>query len=154
MPQPTPPPAFTIAWLVAQPEHVQKAILDGLSLPEQAALRYHWPAWARPEQLEPAGEILVDGCRCPCSTPAERSLPRRITGRLEVWRAGKKVYDLAVDIGAGFTIVESDTESLRLAKWSPSPWNADFRRSDDLCRPGPPTDRGQKSAHPLRRRCD
>jgi phage terminase large subunit-like protein len=56
MPQPTTAPTFTIAWLAAQPADVQAKILGQLSVHEQAALRYHWPAWARPEQLEPPGD--------------------------------------------------------------------------------------------------
>jgi hypothetical protein len=55
MPLPTPPEEFTISWLLKQPAEVQQAILSGLTTPEQAALRYHWRAWARPEQLEPPG---------------------------------------------------------------------------------------------------
>jgi hypothetical protein len=36
---------------------------------------------------------------------------------------------LDIEKGAGSTIVETETESLRLAKWSPSPWSAVSRRS-------------------------
>jgi hypothetical protein len=53
---PTTPSEFTIAWLAAQSANVQQAILGKLTVHEQAALRCHWPAWARAEQLEPAGD--------------------------------------------------------------------------------------------------
>jgi hypothetical protein len=68
------------------------------------------------------GEVLLEGCRCPVFEPCRALLARGIIGRLELWRAGKASWDLAVDIevGAGFTIIETDTQSLRLAKWVPA----------------------------------
>jgi predicted phage terminase large subunit-like protein len=52
---PTSPEEFTISWLLKQPAEVQRAILSGLTTLEQAALRYRWEFWARPDQLEPPG---------------------------------------------------------------------------------------------------
>jgi hypothetical protein len=78
-----------------------------------------------------ADEVLIGACRCPLLDSCRALLARGITGRLELWRAGKATFDAACDvqIGAQYTIIESETESLRLARWSPSPWNAVSRRS-------------------------
>jgi hypothetical protein len=78
-----------------------------------------------------AGDVLIKGCRCPLLDSCRALLARGISGRLELWRPGKATFDAACDVqvGAQHTIIETETESLRLARWSPSPWNAVFRRS-------------------------
>jgi len=42
--------------LASLPESERQARLDGLSDEVKAALRWHWPFWARPNQLEPTGD--------------------------------------------------------------------------------------------------
>jgi hypothetical protein len=78
-----------------------------------------------------AGEVLISACRCPLLDSCRALLSRGITGRLELWRAGKPTFDMACDVqvGAQYTFVESETESIRLVRWSPAPWNALSRRS-------------------------
>jgi hypothetical protein len=78
-----------------------------------------------------AGEVLIEACRCPLLDSCRELLTRNITGRLELWRGGKVTFDAACDVQAGaqYTIMESETESVRLVHWSPSPWNAISRRS-------------------------
>jgi hypothetical protein len=77
------------------------------------------------------GEALIESCRCPLHDSCRALLALGITGRLELWRAGKAMFDAACDIqvGAQYTIMESETESVRLVRWSPSPWNAISHRS-------------------------
>jgi len=43
----------------ALPPQSRKAIMAELSPDERAALAYHWPLWARPQQLPPEGDWLV-----------------------------------------------------------------------------------------------
>ena len=78
-----------------------------------------------------ADEVLISACRCPLLDSCRALLARGITGRLELWRVGKATFDVAceVQVGAQYTVVESETESVRLARWSPAPWNAVSRRS-------------------------
>lgn len=45
--------------LAALPEPERRAVLEGLSPADLAALEYAWPVWARPDQLPPI--ITVDG---------------------------------------------------------------------------------------------
>jgi hypothetical protein len=73
-----------------------------------------------------ADEILIGTCRCPLFDSCRALLARGITGRLELWRAGKATFDVACDVqvGAQYTVLESETESVRLGRWSPAPWNA------------------------------
>jgi hypothetical protein len=77
------------------------------------------------------GGVLIEACRCPLFDSCRALLARGVTGRLELWRAGKTTFDAACDIqvGAQYTVIESETESVRLVRWSPSPWNAISRRS-------------------------
>jgi hypothetical protein len=72
-----------------------------------------------------AGQVLLARSRCPL-LDACRAL-------LELWRPGNRSFDAAVDIevGAQWTILETETESLRLVRWTPSPWNALSRRGED-----------------------
>jgi hypothetical protein len=68
-----------------------------------------------------AGEVLLEGCRCPLFVACRALLAKGITGgRVELWRSGKAFWDLAVDItvGAKLTVVETETEGPRLGKWS------------------------------------
>jgi len=68
-----------------------------------------------------AGEVLLEGCRCPLFEACRALLAKGITGgRVELWRSGKASWDLAVDItvGAKLTVVETETEGPRLGKWS------------------------------------
>jgi hypothetical protein len=76
-------------------------------------------------------EVLIGACRCPLLDSCRALLARGITGRLELWRAGMATFDVACDVqvGAQYTVVESETESVRLVRWSPAPWNAVSRRS-------------------------
>ena len=78
-----------------------------------------------------ADEVLISACRSPLLDSCRALLARGITGRLELWRAGKATFDAACDIqlGAQYTVIESETESVRLARWSPAPWNAVSHRS-------------------------
>jgi len=78
-----------------------------------------------------AHEVLISACRCPLLDSCRALLARGITGRLELWRAGKATFDAACDVqvGAQYTVVESETESVRLVPWSPAPWNTVSRRS-------------------------
>lgn len=43
-------------FLASLPEAKRSELLDTLSVEDQAFLRYHWPFWARPTQLEPPGD--------------------------------------------------------------------------------------------------
>lgn len=49
-------PAFYLASL---PEHERNQLLTALDPEARAALRWHWPFWARPNQLEPEGHWRV-----------------------------------------------------------------------------------------------
>jgi phage terminase large subunit-like protein len=42
--------------LASLPEATRQAAIDALDIETKAALAYHWPFWARPNQLEPAGD--------------------------------------------------------------------------------------------------
>lgn len=42
--------------LAAMPAQAARLYLDGLSDGAVAALAYHWPFWARPQQLSPGGD--------------------------------------------------------------------------------------------------
>jgi hypothetical protein len=77
-----------------------------------------------------AGEVLIEACRCPLLDSCRALLAQGITGRLELWRAGKATFDAACDVQVGgqYTVIESETESARLVRWSPPPWNAVSRR--------------------------
>jgi hypothetical protein len=68
-----------------------------------------------------AGEVLRARARCPLFEACRALLAKGITGRLELWRAGKATFDAACDIevGAQHTIIETAEVSLRLAKWVP-----------------------------------
>jgi hypothetical protein len=70
-----------------------------------------------------AGETLVKGRRNPIFDAYRALLARGITGRLEVWRRGKRSADMQLDIerGAIFAIRETATESLRVVAWRPRP---------------------------------
>jgi hypothetical protein len=63
-----------------------------------------------------AGETLVEGCRNPIFDACRALLARGITGRLEIWRRGKKSADMQLDIekGAGKVICETAAQSLRV----------------------------------------
>jgi hypothetical protein len=78
-----------------------------------------------------ADEVLISACRCPLLDSCRALLARGITGRLELWRAGKATFDVACDVqvGAQYTVIESETESVRQIRWSPAPWDAVSRRS-------------------------
>jgi len=68
-----------------------------------------------------AGEVLLEGCRCPLFEACRALLAKGITGgRVELWRSGEASWALAVDItvGAKLTVVETETEGPRLGKWS------------------------------------
>jgi hypothetical protein len=75
-----------------------------------------------------AGETLVEGRRNPIFDACRALLARGITGRLEVWRQGKRSADMQLDIerGALFAIWETTTLSLRLVPWHP------WWRTDDV----------------------
>jgi hypothetical protein len=77
-----------------------------------------------------AGQVLLARSRCPLLDACRELLTQGLTGRLELWRPGNPSFDAAVDIqvGAQWTILETETESLRLVRWTPSPWNALSRR--------------------------
>jgi hypothetical protein len=68
-----------------------------------------------------AGEVLLDGVRVPVFDSCRMLLAMGIKGRLEVWRPGKTYWDIATDIerGAGLTVEESDTVSVRIVPWMP-----------------------------------
>jgi hypothetical protein len=70
-----------------------------------------------------AGEVLIEACKCPLFDSCRALLAQGITGRLELWRPGKTTFDAACDVqvGAQYTIIETETVSLRLAKWVPAP---------------------------------
>src|SRR5262249_29506705 len=60
-----------------------------------------------------AGEVLLEGCRCPLFEACRALLAKGITvGRLELWRSGMASWDLAVDVtvGAKLSVVETETE--------------------------------------------
>lgn len=42
--------------LAALPESERHSALEGLSTKDKTALRYHWPFWARPDQMAPEGD--------------------------------------------------------------------------------------------------
>jgi phage terminase large subunit-like protein len=42
--------------LASLPNHQREQALKGLSTELRAGLAYHWPFWARPNQLEPSGD--------------------------------------------------------------------------------------------------
>jgi hypothetical protein len=52
-------------------------------------------------------------------------------GRLELWCPGSTSFDVAAEIeeGAKWTILETETESIRFVRWAPSPWKGISRRS-------------------------
>jgi hypothetical protein len=81
-----------------------------------------------------ADDVLISACRCPLLDSCRTLLARGVTGRVELWRAGKSTFDVACDVqvGAQYTVVESETESLRLVRWFPAPWNAVSRRSIEV----------------------
>jgi hypothetical protein len=70
-----------------------------------------------------ADEILIAACRNPEFDACRVLLARDITGHLEMWRSGKTWWDLAVDIevGAGLTLRETETEGPRIVRWVPFP---------------------------------
>jgi hypothetical protein len=76
------------------------------------------------------GQTLLASSRCPLLDACRALLTRGVTGRLELWRSGRTSFDVAADIeeGAKWTILETETESLRLARWTPSPWKGISRR--------------------------
>src|SRR5262249_24499881 len=69
-----------------------------------------------------AHEVLISACRCPLLDSCRALLARGITGRLELWRAGKATFDAACDVGGGarHACGESKTEVVRLARWPPA----------------------------------
>ena len=54
MPQPL--NASPAQLLASLPEHQRQRLLDAIDEPTKAALAYHWPFWARPNQLPPQGD--------------------------------------------------------------------------------------------------
>jgi hypothetical protein len=77
-----------------------------------------------------AGQVLLARSRCPLIDACRALLARSFTGRLELWRPGNVSFDAAVNIevGAQWTFPETEAESLRLVRWTPSPWIALSRR--------------------------
>src|SRR5262249_61652625 len=67
-----------------------------------------------------AHEVLISACRCPLLDSCRALLARGITGRLELWRAGKATFDAACDVqvGARDTGVGSETGSAGRCHWS------------------------------------
>src|SRR5690348_13691576 len=58
-------PASDAALIAALPEEEQRKVLAGLSAEELLSLQWHWPLWARPDQLPPPGNwrtwVLLSG---------------------------------------------------------------------------------------------
>jgi hypothetical protein len=67
------------------------------------------------------GEVLLEASRVPVFDACRALLAMGIKGRLEVWRPGKTYWDIATDIerGAGLTVEESDTVSVRIVPYVP-----------------------------------
>ena len=76
------------------------------------------------------GHVLLARSRCPLFDACRALMTQGLTGRLELWRPGNPSFDAAVDIevGAQWTVLETETEGLRLVRWIPSPWNGLSRR--------------------------
>jgi zinc-finger of acetyl-transferase ESCO len=102
-----------------------------------------------------AGEVLIAKCHCPLFYACRALLARGITGRLELWRAGRGSFDGACDIttGAQWGIKETKTKSIHLVLWSrPTPippWRMRTPRSARKMRfPFPPASRGRRKMRP------
>jgi hypothetical protein len=67
------------------------------------------------------GALLIAGTRTPAFAACRALLARGITGRLQVWRPGKSVHDMQLDIerGAGVMITETDAHGLQVVPWRP-----------------------------------
>jgi hypothetical protein len=76
------------------------------------------------------GQTLLARCRCPLLDACRALLAKGVTGRLELCSPGSASFDVSIDIeeGAKWTILETETESLRLVRWTPSPWKGISRR--------------------------
>ena len=95
-----------------------------------------------------AGETLVEGRRNPIFDACRALLARGITGRLEVWRRGKTIADMQLDIerDARLAILETATETLRVVPWRPREPRSDITSPNAVSRrslqPPPNTDYG------------
>src|SRR5262249_3849430 len=70
------------------------------------------------------GGVLIDETWNPEFEACRALLARGVTGRLEVWRAGKDYPDMLVrDIAkaAEWTVVENEQHGPRFARWRPLP---------------------------------
>ena len=68
-----------------------------------------------------AGGVLIGHTRNPEYDACRALLAMSITGRLEIWRTGAPFPASAIDIerGARWTILETERESPRIARWRP-----------------------------------
>ena len=83
-----------------------------------------------------AGETLVEGRRNPIFDACRALLARGITGRLEVWRRGKTIADMQLDIerDARLAILETATETLRVVPWRPREPRSDITSPNAVSR--------------------
>jgi hypothetical protein len=71
-----------------------------------------------------AGKVLIEDAWCPEYDAARALLARGITGRAEVWRAGRAVSAMDIEGAAKLTIVENTNAGPRVGPWMPfSPYS-------------------------------
>src|SRR5262245_18097345 len=70
------------------------------------------------------GAVLLEDCWNPEFTACRELAARGVTGRLEVWRPGAAYPAMIVpdiEVGARWTVVESDKEGPVIKRWVPYP---------------------------------
>ncbi len=103
------------------------------------------------------GAVLIEDTWNPEFEACRALVARGVTGRLDVWRAGKTHPDMIVpdiEVGARWTVVENDREGPVVKRWEPFP---DHLQPDAISRsrvlsPAAVSPEGVTVTHPQRSR--